>query len=52
MQATKTYVNTMRRTIEAPNLLEKRAVDVEKRRNSHRDWMPAQTATSKNYPGK
>ena len=46
IQATRDYINHMRRTIDAPDLLEKRAVDVEKMRNSHRDWIPAQTATS------
>ena len=46
IQATKDYINSIRRNIEASNLLEKRAVDVEKMRNSHRDWIPAQPVTS------
>ena len=51
-QAAKTYTNAMRRTIEAPNSLEKRAVNIEKRIHYHLDWTPTQTAISEKLSSK
>ena len=47
IEATKNYINSIKSTISASNIREKKAVDIEKVRNSHRDWLPAQSSTSK-----
>ena len=46
IEATRNYVNSIRNSIPSSQIREKRGVDVEKMRHSHRDWIPAQATTS------
>ena len=41
------YIKSIKNSIPASDIREKRAIDIEKIHNSHRDWLPAQPNTSK-----
>ena len=47
IEATCNYIISIKNSMPTNNLREKCAVDVEKIRHSHRDWLPAQSTTSK-----
>ena len=47
IEATRNFINSIKNTMSNDDYREKRAVDLEKIRHSHRDWLTAQPTTSK-----